>query len=45
MPLCYYKEAFVLGLVSALLILITIHLFEDVIENWVESIRGIFKIA
>jgi len=42
--LCYHKEAFALGLVSALFIVAIIHLFEDVILEWLDGVREKYKI-
>jgi len=36
MPLCYHKEAFAVGIVTALFIVAIIHIFEDVIEDWLK---------
>jgi len=38
--LCYHKEYFALGLVSALFIVAILHIFEGVIGGWIERIRG-----
>lgn len=40
--LCYHKEAFTLGLISALFVIEIVVLFENVIESIWERIRRIF---
>ena len=39
MPLCYHKEVFALGLISALFIFAILTLFEDVIGKWFEEFK------
>jgi len=41
--LCYHKEYFALGLVSALFIVAIIHIFEDVIVVFWERVREILE--
>jgi len=43
--LCYHKEYFALGLIGALFILAILHLFEDVIGEWIERIRMFFSFS
>jgi len=40
--LCYHKEAFALGFLSAFFIFAIITLFEDALKNVVEKIRRAF---
>ena len=40
---CYYKEMFGLGLFVALMIFVTILLFESVIEEWFVRIQKALK--
>lgn len=45
MSLCYHKEAFALGMVTALFIVAIIHIFEsiigDLLKRFVKLVRGI----
>jgi len=31
---CYHKEAFAIGIIAALFIVAIIHIFEDIVKNW-----------
>lgn len=41
MTLCYYKETFTLGFLSAFFVFAMVTLFEDVIGKWFEGIRKV----
>lgn len=41
MAICYHKEAFALGFLSAFFIFAIVTLFEDVIGKWWERVRRI----
>lgn len=42
--LCYYKETFTLGFVSAFFVFVMMTIFEDVIYKWFEEFKKFIEV-